>query len=242
MREFRVLSAPPATRAFSTLFHLVYFCLLLPARAVQQYRRKPAEPAGPPRRIPYSAGVLRTLQMGGISLVTAWAAGVRLFPAALPSVRDIGLAVASYAAMFLVSLPEWRHEVRTNARHVARWLPRNGREQLQFAGLCGVIGVTEEITWRGVQVALLQRLIGWWPLAILVCALMFGLIHLWQGRRSVFTAGGFALVLHALVWVTGSLYTAMVVHAAIDLTAAIYLVRQWPRSGYPFVEEPSPTR
>jgi membrane protease YdiL (CAAX protease family) len=208
--------------------HVVYFGVLLPWRAVARHRRRPAAEAGPPPRIPFAAAVLMTVRPGALSLVVAWATGVRIFAARWPSASDFGLAVLAFAGLVLISLPSWRRAVTTKPRHIARWLPTNRNEQLLWAALCVMIGVAEEITWRGVQFALLLRLLGWWPGAVLVCALMFGVIHVSQGRRWVVGAAATALLLHGLVWATQSLYPAMMVHTAINITASLYLARYWP--------------
>lgn len=218
-----------------TLTHVTYFGFYLPWRAVQQCRRKPTEQAGPPRRLQYRVGMARTLQLGGISLVVAWVAGVPIFARVRPSASDIGLAVVACGVMILASLPPWRDAVATQARRVARWLPRDRRERLQWVVLCLIIGVTEEITWRGVQFALLLRLLGSWLPAALVGALMFGVVHVVQGLRWMYIAAAFAMVLQGLVWATGSLYLAMIIHAATDIAAGFYVARHWPRDRYPFI-------
>src|SRR5262249_2450239 len=49
----------------------------------------------------------------------------------------------------------------------------------------------------------------------------FGLTHIIQGWRSVAIIVVFALGFHALVWLAGSLYVAMAVHVAYDITAGL---------------------
>jgi membrane protease YdiL (CAAX protease family) len=178
---------------------------------------------------------MSTLQLGLISLIVALGTGVRVFVPQWPSLRDVGLAIVAFGGTVLLSLPSWRRAVSTLASHVARWLPRNRSELVQWAGICVIIGTCEELSWRGVQFTLLLRLFGSWPAAALVCSIMFGVLHIWQGRRWIYASAALALVLQGLVWATGSLYAAMTVHMAIDFTAGIYLSRHWPRSSYPFV-------
>jgi membrane protease YdiL (CAAX protease family) len=66
-----------------------------------------------------------------------------------------------------------------------------------------------------------------WP-AVLLCAATFGIGHARQGRRFVLIAALFALVFHALTLVTGSLYVAIAVHAAINITVGLRAGR-WVR-------------
>jgi membrane protease YdiL (CAAX protease family) len=81
--------------------------------------------------------------------------------------------------------------------------------------------VGEEITWRGVQTALLAILTGNLWIAAILSAASFGLSHIIQGWRSVAVVVVFALCFQTLVWLAGSLYVAMAVHIAYDITAGI---------------------
>ncbi len=82
-------------------------------------------------------------------------------------------------------------------------------------------GISEEITWRGVQTALLSNLTGHLWIAAIICSISFGLAHSIQGWTSSTIIVFFALGFHALVWLSGSLYVAMAVHVvAYDITAA----------------------
>jgi membrane protease YdiL (CAAX protease family) len=217
-------------------FHIAYFGVLRPWRAAQSHRRPHLQPTKLPPRIKYSVAAIRTLQPGVISVAVASITGIVIVDPRLPTVRDMAIALATFGGIVLVSLPSWRAATRTLPVFAGRWLPRNMQEHLQWAALCVVIGVTEEITWRSVQFTLLLRVLGSWQISALVAAVMFGVLHLGQGRRWMFAAIALALAFHALVWLTGTLYAAMAVHAAIDITAAIYLAARWDRSAYPFVE------
>ena len=85
-------------------------------------------------------------------------------------------------------------------------------------------GLTEEITYRGVLFQLWSRLTPI-PLAVGLCALVFALVHFHSGARSMAIIFVMALVFHAIVWWTGSLYTAIAVHAIYDLAAGIIFMR-----------------
>ena len=93
-------------------------------------------------------------------------------------------------------------------------------------------GVSEEITWRGVQTALLINLTGHLWIAAIVCSISFGLGHSNQGWKSAVIIVCFALGFHALVWLSGSLYVAMAVHVAYDITAGITYGRLGKEFGY----------
>ena len=82
-------------------------------------------------------------------------------------------------------------------------------------------GVGEEVTWRGVQTALLVPVVGSYWIAALLSGVSFALAHAVQGWKSVVGILGFALGFQVLVVASGSLYVAMAVHVAYDITAGL---------------------
>jgi membrane protease YdiL (CAAX protease family) len=104
-------------------------------------------------------------------------------------------------------------------------------------------GLSEEITWRGVQTALLSSLTRSLWLAAIICAISFGLGHFIQGWRSSAIIVFFALGFQGLVWLSGSLYVAMAVHVAYDITAGLSYARLGREFGYvpELNESPTPT-
>jgi membrane protease YdiL (CAAX protease family) len=115
--------------------------------------------------------------------------------------------------------PLWRREVERGERVAHLFMPSNATERAWRIAISALAGIGEEITWRGVQTALLVVLTGSYWVAALVCALSFGLLHIYQGWKSAALIVVLALVFHALVWLGESLYVAMAVHFAYDLTA-----------------------
>lgn len=80
-------------------------------------------------------------------------------------------------------------------------------------------GFVEEYAYRGVLTALLEGVLPFWA-AALVSAVFFGAAHGAGGWRSAIPSVGFALVMQALVWISGGLLLAVFAHAAYDLLAA----------------------
>jgi membrane protease YdiL (CAAX protease family) len=100
-------------------------------------------------------------------------------------------------------------------------MPANAPERAWWLAVALLAGVGEEITWRGVQAALAGALTGNFGIAALLCSISFALTHIVQGWKSVALIVIFALGFHTLVWLAGSLYVAMAVHVAYDITAGI---------------------
>jgi membrane protease YdiL (CAAX protease family) len=65
-----------------------------------------------------------------------------------------------------------------------------------------------------------------------ICSITFGVAHFNQGCKSAAIIVFFALGFHALVWLSGSLYVAMAVHIAYDITAGLSYGRLGKEFGY----------
>lgn len=104
-----------------------------------------------------------------------------------------------------------------------KMLPRTPRERRWFAALAVTAGITEEVIWRGVLLAVLVAAFPGMPLAatILLMAIMFGWAHLYQGVGGILATAALGAMLTALYLVTASLILPMVVHALIDLLAIL---------------------
>lgn len=111
-------------------------------------------------------------------------------------------------------------------------MPQNRSERLWWIALSAAAGISEEITWRGVQPELMAQIAGsLWP-AVLLCAATFGLGHISQGWRWAMVTAAFGLLFHALVWMTGALYVAIAVHIAVNVTVGLYSGLMGRRVGY----------
>jgi membrane protease YdiL (CAAX protease family) len=104
---------------------------------------------------------------------------------------------------------------------VQLFMPGTPAERASWIVVSVLAGVGEEITWRAVQPALLAAAIGSPTAGILLAAVNFGVSHLVQGWKSAAIIVVFALGFQALVWLSGSLYLAMAVHLAYDITAGL---------------------
>ena len=214
-------------------FHLVVFGLLIPAGAFIQWRKfgKP-DSSLPNRLLHFQSTALTIVMLGALSLMVARWEGLQLFPRLLPSWRAIGAGVLMFIGALAYMRPRWRRAVERRARVVYLYMPANATERLWWIVVAVLAGVGEEITWRGVQAGLIQNLTDSFWLAAIICAISFGIGHMIQGTRSVIVVVVFALGFHTLVWLSGSLYVAMAVHIAYDITAGISYGRLGREMGY----------
>ncbi len=125
----------------------------------------------------------------------------------------------------LAASPETVARLRRRLEGVGRLLPASRGEWPGFVPLALTAGICEEILFRGyVTWALLQVVHVFW-LAALLQAALFGLAHAYQGTRGVFLTFGAGVFLTGVVWISGSLWPAMLAHALLDLNAGDLAIR-----------------
>lgn len=114
--------------------------------------------------------------------------------------------------------PELQASVRAQLAPIARLMPHSDAEFAGFAALAVTAGVCEEIMFRGFLTWYLGHYLPL-PAAAAVQVAVFGLAHLYQGRAGIVKTGLVGAFFTGLVWVSGSLYPAMLIHALMDLHA-----------------------
>lgn len=201
-------------------YHLFIFAAMIPWLAWKSRRRvqDPSRPLPAPIKYFQSQTIMLAI-FGALSLVTAERQDLDLFPRAWPSIWVALAGVLMYAVAVSAMRPYWRRAVEKKKRSVQLFMPDSPAERAWWVVVAVLAGISEEITWRGVQFALLTYLFGNPWIGALASAVMFGLGHIIQGWRSVLLISGFALAFQLLVALSGSLYVAMLVHAAYDITA-----------------------
>lgn len=214
--------------------HLFLFGVFLPAAVVWNARRFARRTVRMPARLEFfRTQTFELLCLGGASLLVARVQHIALFPTAVPHLgRGLLAGVAAYAAAVLFMWPRWRRAVLRRARIVHFFMPETGTERAWWVVVSVLAGVGEEITWRGVQTALLVPLTGSYVVAALLSAVSFGAAHATQGWKSAAIIVVFALGFQAVVVASGSLYVAMAVHVAYDITAGLRYGKLGRELGY----------
>jgi len=228
--------------------HLVYFGVLLPYRTWRNRHVWPAVNAPPQSRTQrYQARLAHFAMCGAISLSTLWflqlassrapaatgsfvlgrlvdspsAVWSALLPPEWPGWTDLLWGAIACALMVAIDLAYSRRCFDRGAPHMYLATPQTPVERRGWVGQSVAAGVTEELTWRGVQPEMIAQLTGsLWP-AVILCAATFGIGHIRQGKPFVAIAALFALIFHALAWLTGGLYVPMVVHVAINVIVGL---------------------
>lgn len=209
--------------------HLLFFGLLIPIGAVRSQKLLANRPL-PPRQRYFRAAVIQVALFALLSIVVARQNAIVLFPRRAPP----PLAFATGAVFLAIAIPfgwtRWVKAVRERQKVVALFMPTNNNERMLWLAAAALAGFGEEITWRGVQTTLLNRLTGNVWVAIAIAIVMFSISHAIQGWNSVAVIALYTTGFHAIVWLSGSLYVAMVVHFLYDLIAGLsygYLGRKY---------------
>jgi membrane protease YdiL (CAAX protease family) len=102
-------------------------------------------------------------------------------------------------------------------------LPRVRAELKYGVGLGLSAGIFEELLFRLGLPALLFGITGLGPLSFAIAALLFGMLHLYQGALGILFASLLGLVFAALYVLTGSIAAPIVLHALVDLRTLVLI-------------------
>ena len=102
-------------------------------------------------------------------------------------------------------------------------LPRTVPEKIVFAFLSLAAGLGEEIAFRGFAIPGLVLLTGSDWAAALISSMAFGVLHGYQGWLGVARTGAMGFLLAASFLLSGSLWPAILAHAALDLISGLVL-------------------
>lgn len=155
---------------------------------------------------------IKVTQLGVAIPNVALVAGVSIGLGALVLVNQIfGLRrLASQSTKNRGAIPELALKI----------FPQNNDERLVFFALVATVAVCEEFIYRGFVQHVFEDWSGGYVLVgILGSAVMFGLAHLYQGRRGLISTFTIGVAFSAVRLGTGSLVPPFVAHFVADLVA-----------------------
>lgn len=208
-------------------YHVVTFAVIVPALALLSRRRmRGAAQALPPRVLQYRTTTMTLLLFGVFSVLTAREEGLNVWRAAIERpALSIATAAVMLASAIAIMRPRWRRAVMKGTPVVNFFMPQTALERAWWVTVSVLAGVSEEISWRGVQAVLLATLTGSIAAGGVLSAVMFGAAHMMQGWKSAAAVIVFALAFQALYWLSGTLLPGMIIHAAYDIVAGLTYAR-----------------
>jgi membrane protease YdiL (CAAX protease family) len=223
----------------SAQVYLIYLLGLIPFAAIRSVRRfnAPDAPDGAPPWRPLPSRMRMFISTSIILVIlfalawfTARSVGYQIFPVPTLGARELLAGVAALAICFAlifvaraIRTPEEIAKLPVN-----RLMPQGPRETVAYSVMSILAGISEEAAYRGVLVQVLGLVLGNPWVAVLVAATAFTIAHALQGWKSMLIIFVIACAMHALVWFTGTLVIAMVVHATYDLAVPTIRRRSLP--------------
>jgi membrane protease YdiL (CAAX protease family) len=163
-----------------------------------------------------------------MALFTARARDIQVFQTGRLPLSAVVFGLSVLVIALVVSRLLWRFSSYDEKRRMLIVRPNDVKDLPWWFLISLAAGTVEEITYRGVMLALVLPITRNWWTAVAVCVLIFALGHANQGwRRGIFIAA-VAFAAHLLVWLTGALYLAMAVHFSYDFIAGIFYT-QWAK-------------
>lgn len=217
---------PPSLSGLALLLYLLVFLPWMAWRSAGQLRAAREDPAANPLP-PLTSILAGTLLMLAVLFVLAWLVG-RTFgydPFHFPAIgaRDLAAGAAALGAAFgLHGVSRLvRSEAERRQSFVYKLMPRTRQEWVLYIAMAVTAGIAEETAYRGVGMALLTWSTGNAWIAAGIMSLAFGIAHLTQEWKSVWIVVVMAVLMHALVALTGTLVIAMAVHTIYDIVAGV---------------------
>src|SRR5580658_7382091 len=184
--------------------------------------------AGAPNaRLNFYRSILLEGWIAAAALAAYWAGSKRPWRALLlvpsnPTHFGIGMAIAIALCGVLVlqnkaihTHPEAMPKVRKKLAYGEPILPHTPAERARFHAVSITAGVCEEFLFRGFLLWYFAVWVGVWPAALL-SSIVFGMGHVYLGVKQIPNTALIGFIMAALSILSGSLWPAMLLHAAID--------------------------
>lgn len=172
-------------------------------------------------------GILAGEWLPTLALLAFWTWKARPWPAlhlAGGTPWRIALAFALVAAFIalqaaqrraVLAAPKRIDRVRRMLASFEPLIPHTPADRRLFWAVSATAGICEETFYRGFLTAYLAAFMPLLP-AVLLSALIFGFGHIYLGTKQVPTTALVGLLMSLVVYLSGSLWPAMLLHAAID--------------------------
>ena len=202
-------------------YFMVLALIVMPALGVASYIRIRSGKPLPPKPRRYRSMIVFQLLLLLITVLAAREAGAPLLGRKFPGLLAWLIASAYFVFLTVRLRRAWAKltpERRERARIV---LPDHPSLMRMWVVISALAGISEECAYRGLAFRFLTANHRSVALALLVCVASFGVAHMTQGWRGILGTSVIAVIMHAVVFLTQSLYMAIVLHAAYDLMIGV---------------------
>jgi uncharacterized protein len=180
-----------------------------------------------PRRAAYASSMASLWILAGLTAAVAWGGGMTrsdLGFAGLPLpvllVWTGGLTLAGIVIIAVFWLAGFRETPL-----VRELIPVSASDRGWFVALSVTAGITEELVFRGFLIHALVVATGSPVLAVVLSSGVFGVVHAYQQPVGALRATVLGACLALPLVIHGSIYPAILAHAAIDVAAGLWLAR-----------------
>ena len=202
-------------------FFLLQVLVTAPVLGIVSYLRIRSGKPLPDKRRRYRTGLFIQALLLLITMLAARAQRVPIIAGPLPGFTAWFLAAAFLSVLALRTRRALPKLSPARLERVRIILPDDASQMPYWVAISAMAGITEECAYRGLAFRFLAAGLGSVPLALTLCIVSFGVAHMVQGWRGVLGTSIVAAIMHATVFLTGSLYLAIVTHAVYDLTVGI---------------------
>jgi uncharacterized protein len=180
-----------------------------------------------PRRAAYASSMASLWVLAGLTAAAAWGGGMT--PSDLGFARlslplllvwTGGLTLAGIVVIAVFWLAGFRETPL-----VRELIPVSASDRGWFVALSATAGITEEVVFRGFLIHALVVATGSPVLAVVLSSGVFGVVHAYQQPVGALRATVLGICLALPLVIHGSIYPAILAHAAIDVAAGLWLAR-----------------
>lgn len=136
----------------------------------------------------------------------------------------VAMAAVAYIVSVAVTLLRRRRKQKVTARLAGMFPQSPGETAVFFLVLSPAVGIGEEIVYRGVLQWAIATLTDDPVSAIGTTAVLFGMLHLYQGGLGILRTAFIGLIFGAGTWASGSLIPAILAHTLLDMTSTLVRV------------------
>ncbi len=202
---------------------MVWVLIFIPILGIVGYiqiRKKPL-PLKPKR---YRRVLIGQAGLLVITMLAAREQRVHILAGPFPSLTVWLVAAGFLLIMGLRLRQAWANLSPEGLERARILLPDHPSQMRLWVAISAMAGITEECAYRGLAMRFLTDNSSSFWLALLLCVSAFAIAHAIQGWRGILATAIIALLMHGVVYETGSLYLAIVVHAVYDLMVGIIAV------------------